>query len=63
MGNNEREIEHLEDHLETFDVVWIVCKDEDVKTGLQARLDERNLPLDNVVFRLVEEFAGTDTPL
>jgi hypothetical protein len=62
MGNNEREIEHLENHLERFDVVWVVCKDDTVKSGLQARLSERDLSSDSVAFRLVEDFTETSSP-
>ena len=44
MGNNEREIEHVKQHLETgFDAVWIVCRTTAVRDGLRKRLEENGL--------------------
>lgn len=60
MGNNKREVEHVEKHLDTgFDVIWIACPDEEVKQGLQERIEEHGLN-DEVTFRLLKEFDDPD---
>jgi hypothetical protein len=56
MGNNEREADHVAQHLDTgYDVIWLVCKNEAVRDGLCERLEERDLLDDCVAFRLLRE--------
>lgn len=44
MGNNTREVDHVQQHLEKgFDTVWVVCRDAAVKDGLEERLAENDL--------------------
>jgi DNA helicase HerA-like ATPase len=62
MGNNPREIEHVEKHLETFDSVWIACRNQEVSDGLRQRLEENNLLDDRVVFRLLRDFNSDQLP-
>jgi len=63
MGDNPREIKHLEKHLERFDTVWIACRNEEVREGLRQRLAENSLEDDRVVFRLFREFQSEQLPL
>jgi len=61
MGNNPREIKHVEKHLEKFDTVWITCRNHDVQDGLKQRIQENDLDTDRVVFRLFREFNEDET--
>jgi hypothetical protein len=57
MENTPRECEHVEEHFETgFDAVWVVCRNQEVKQGLENRIGEAGLDRDHVVFRLVQDF-------
>lgn len=58
MGNNPREIEHVEKHLERMDAVWIVCRNEEVHEGLARRLEENEVQGDRAVFRLFRDFSN-----
>jgi len=61
MGNNAREVEHVEQHLEKgFDAVWVVCRNEAVRDGLQQRLEENGLLVDRLTFRLFSEIDGEE---
>jgi hypothetical protein len=62
MGNNPREIKHVEKHLDKFDSVWIACQNQDVLGGLRQRLEENDLLDDRVVFRLLRDFNGDQLP-
>jgi hypothetical protein len=62
MGNNPREIKHLEKHLDRFDTVWIACRNQEIREGLQQRLAENTLDDDRVVFRLFREFDSEQLP-
>jgi len=61
MGNNPREIKHVEKHLEKFDTVWVTCRNQEVRDGLQQRIQENSLNSDRVVFRLFREFNEDET--
>jgi hypothetical protein len=61
MGNNPREIKHVEKHLDKFDTVWITCRNQEVRDGLQQRIQENSLNSDRVVFRLFREFNEDET--
>jgi len=59
MGNNEREIEHVEQHLETgFDAVWVVCRNEVVCAGIRERLAEGELLADYVTVHVLRDVVG-----
>lgn len=62
MGNNPREIEHVEKHLDQFDQVYIACRNREVLTGLQQRLQENGLATDRVKFREFPAFLGSESP-
>ena len=56
MGDNPREIEHIQQHLEKgFDAVWIAARNQQVLEGLKQRIEEQELDRDRVAFRLVRE--------
>lgn len=57
LGNNPREIEHVEKHLDNGFTVWVLCRNKDVREGLQQRLEENNLLNNSVVFRLLRDFS------
>jgi hypothetical protein len=56
MGDNPREIEHIEKHLGKDFIVWVAARNQDILDGLQQRMEEKGLHTDNVVFRLVRDF-------
>ena len=62
MGNNQREIKHVEKHLEKDFAVWIACRNQEILEGLKQRLEENELLDDRVVFRLLREFNGDQLP-
>jgi DNA-binding MarR family transcriptional regulator len=56
MGDNPREIKHVQQHLEKgFDAVWIACRDKEILEGLKQRIEEQELDRDRVAFRVVRE--------
>jgi len=56
MGDNEREVDHVEQHLDTgYDVIWVVCRNASVRDGLQERLVEQDLLDERVTFRLFRD--------
>jgi len=58
MENTQREVDHIEQHLDTgFDVIWIVCRDQDVQAGLRRRLEAAGYDTDDLVFYLVQDVA------
>jgi hypothetical protein len=61
MGNNPREIEHVQQHLESgFDAVWVAARNHEVLDGLKQRTEEEGLDDDRVAFRLVREFGEVE---
>ncbi|WP_336327584.1 ATP-binding protein [Halovenus sp. HT40] len=57
MGDNPREIEHVQQHLEKgFDAVWVAGRNQEVLDGLKQRIEEEGLDLEQVAFRLVREY-------
>ncbi|MFP9061721.1 ATP-binding protein [Natrialbaceae archaeon A-chndr2] len=63
MGNNHREIEHIEKHLEKFDTVWIVCPNQQVCDGLAERLNQSNIGSEQVVFHRFQDINDGDLPV
>ncbi len=58
MENTPREREHVEKHLEYgFDVIWVVCKTENILDGLKRRFDDAGIDTDQVVFHLVRDVS------
>jgi DNA-binding MarR family transcriptional regulator len=61
MGDNPREIEHVQQHLDSgFDAVWVAARNRDVLDGLNQRIKEEGLDDDRVAFRLVREFRENE---
>lgn len=63
MGDNPREIEHVEKHLDQGFTVWVVCRNEKIQKGLKQRLEENELLNDSVLFRRFREFSEKQIPL
>jgi len=59
-GDNPREIQHVEKHLDRDFQVWVACRNSDVRDGLQQRLADNDVPSENVVFRLFREFNDNE---
>jgi len=60
MGDNPREIEHIEKHLDKGFIVWIACRNQEIRDGLNQRLEEKDVDEDSVVFRLFRQFNELD---
>ena len=59
MGDNEREVDHVEQHLDTgYDVIWVVCRNASVRNSLRERLVEQDLLAEPVTFRLFRDIRG-----
>ncbi|MXR52391.1 ATP-binding protein [Halovenus sp. WSH3] len=58
MGDNPREIKHVEKHLEKDFIVWIASRNKEIQEGLKQRMQEQGLNPDQVVFRLLREFLN-----
>lgn len=56
MEDSNRELQHVEDRLETgFDSVWVVHRNTEVRDGLKSRLKEQGLDDRRIVFHEVTE--------
>ena len=62
MGNNPREIEHVEKHLEQDFTVWIICRNKTIQKGLHQRLKQRQLLTNRVLFKRFREFSDNQIP-
>lgn len=61
MENAQREVEHVKQHLDAgFDNVWVVCRNEKVRDGLQERLAEKDVSTDCIAFRLFRDISNTE---
>jgi energy-coupling factor transporter ATP-binding protein EcfA2 len=61
MQDSAREVDHVRDRLSSgFDVVWVVCRSEEVREGLRERLEESGLSGESVAFRLFRDFCGEE---
>ena len=60
MGDNTREIEHIEKHLDRDFLVWIICRNQEIRDGLKQRIEEKGLETDSVVFRLFRELNNAE---
>ena len=61
MAADDREVTHVKRHLEKgFDLIWIVCRTERVKTDLRKQLEEQSLLRDRVHLRLLQEIQGAE---
>nr|WP_308203536.1 DUF87 domain-containing protein [Halobium salinum] len=60
MGNNAREIEHVDKHLSKNFEVWILTPDKSVRERLKQRLKNSDTSLDHVAFRLLYDFTESD---
>ncbi|MFB6292031.1 MAG: ATP-binding protein [Candidatus Nanohaloarchaea archaeon] len=59
MGDSPREAEHIQDRVQSgFDTVWVACRSDEIREGIQQRMEESDLPSDSVAFRLFREFCG-----
>ncbi len=53
---NQRQLEDYRDHRETgFDVIWLVCRDRDVRGGIQRRLEDAGDDMEDLVFLRVQD--------
>ncbi|EMA15190.1 putative ATP-binding protein [Haloarcula marismortui ATCC 33800] len=57
MGDNPREIQHIENHLNRGFLVWVVCRNQEILEGLKQRIEENSFNADSVVFRLFRDFT------
>lgn len=57
MGDNPREVEHVQNHLEQFDNVVVACRDKSVMDGIRKRLEERGLLSDRVSLHTFQTFS------
>jgi DNA-binding MarR family transcriptional regulator len=62
MGDNPREIKHVEKHLEKGFIVWIAARNREVLEGLKQRTKEQGLDVERAAFRLVREFNQLEKP-
>jgi len=60
MGDNPREIQHLQDHLERGFNVWIAARNQEILDGLKQRIEDKGIDTDSLVFRLVRDFNNLD---
>ena len=60
MGPNDREIEHVEKHLSKDFEVWIVCRNPEVKTKLQSKLNDKAVDENCVQTMLVHDLVDID---
>lgn len=61
MGDNPREIQHVEEHLETFDVVWVTCRNEQARDRIKERLVERVCLDESVAVSLFHDLSDPET--
>jgi DNA-binding MarR family transcriptional regulator len=62
MGDNPREIRHIEKHLDKDFLVWVVCRNQEIRDGLKQRMEENGLDTDQVAFRLLRNFSEEELP-
>jgi len=60
MGDNPREIRHVEKHLDKDFIVWIAARNTEIRDGLQQRIKENELDSEDVVFRLLRDFNNKE---
>ena len=60
MGDNPREIKHIEKHLDKDFIVWIAARNTEIRDGLQQRIKENELESEDVVFRLLRDFNNKE---
>ena len=56
MGDNPREIEHIEKHLDKDFIIYVAARNQEILEGLNQRMQEKGLETDRVDFRTVREF-------
>ena len=62
MGDNPREIKHVEKHMDKGFVVWILCRNEEIRNGLRQRLQEQDSLKKSVSFRLLRQVNEIELP-
>jgi hypothetical protein len=60
MGNNQREIQHIKKHLDKEFVIWVACRNQEIRDKLNQRMKENDLNTDGVVFRLFRDFNNKE---
>ncbi|WP_436935726.1 ATP-binding protein [Halovenus marina] len=60
MGDNPREIKHVEKHLERGFILWITCRNKEIQEGLKQRIEEQGIDTDQLVFRLLRDFQKSE---
>jgi len=59
MENTERKLDHIKQHQETgYDVIWVVCPNEEVREGLQQRTEAAGCNSEHLIFQLVHEIGA-----
>jgi DNA-binding MarR family transcriptional regulator len=56
MGDNPREIEHIEKHLDKDFIIYVAARNQEILEGLKQRMQEKGLETDHVDFRTFREF-------
>ena len=56
MGDNPREIDHIEKHLDKDFTIWVAARNQEILEGLKQRMQEKGLQTDRVDFRTVRDF-------
>jgi len=56
MGDNPREIEHIEKHLDKDFIIYVAARNQEILGGLKQRMQEKGLQTDRVDFRTVRDF-------
>jgi hypothetical protein len=62
MGDNPREIRHIEKHLDKDFLVWVVCRNKEILDGLKQRMEENGVDTDQVAFRPFRHFNEEELP-
>ncbi len=61
MENSPREIDHISDRTNSgFDAVWTVCRNTEIQSGIQERMEENGLSRESVAFRLFRDFCSEE---
>ena len=56
MGDNPREIEHIQKHLDKDFTIWVAARNQEILEGLKQRMQEKGLSTNRVDFRTVRDF-------
>lgn len=60
LGDNPREIEHVETHLANGFHVWVACRNAEIRERLQQRMEETDVESERLTFTLVTDFTDVE---